>query len=106
MISFTDINGVNFGAITVTAVFLFLFGWAFNQLINYLHRHGLNDGYTWLEVVIGNLAVIIAAGFTIGWDASLLLLLYFAAAGAWMAGGDIWRHVKARQTEAQERSGE
>ncbi len=106
MITILDLNRIDSGAIMATVAGLFLFGWAFNQLINYLHRRGLNDGYTWLEVVIGNAAVIVAAGFTIGWGASLLLLLYFAAAGAWMAIGDIWRHVKARQAETQERTGE
>lgn len=94
---------MNFGAIAVTAVLLFLFGLAFNQLINYLHRRGLNDGFVWLEVVVGDGVVIIAAGFTLGWGAALLLFIYFAAAGFWMAAGDIWRHVRARQMEAQER---
>lgn len=103
MISFTDLNGIDSGAIAVTAALLFLFSWAFNQLINYLHRRGFNDGFVWLEVVVGDTAVILAAGFTLGWGASLLLFVYFAAAGFWMAAGDIWRHVRARQLETQER---
>jgi len=103
MITFTALNGMDSGAIAVTVASLFLFGWAFNQLITYLHRRGLNDGFTWLEVVVGNAAVIVAAGFTLGWGAALLLFVYFAPAGFWMAAGDIWRHVRARQRESQER---
>ena len=105
-ISIAELNGANLGAIAATAVSLLLFGLLFNQLINHLHRSGLNDGYVWLEGVVGDLAVIIAAGFTLGWGASLLLLLYFAAAGFCMAAGDIYRHVQARQREAQERASE
>ena len=102
-ISIAELNGANLGAIAVTAVFLLLFGFLFNQFINYLHRNGLNDGYIWLEVVVGDLTIIMAAGFTLGWGTSLLLLLYFAAAGFWMAAGDIHRHVQARRREVQER---
>lgn len=93
---------MDLGAITITAVVLFLFGWLFNHFVNYLHRQGFNDGFTWLEVVVGCAVVIFAAGFTVGWATTLLLLLYFAAAGFWMAAGDIYRHVQARQVEAQE----
>lgn len=103
MVSLADLNGMDFGAIAVTTFLLFLFGLAFNQLINYLHRRGLNDGFAWLEVVVGDTVVILAAGFTLGWGASLLLFIYFAAAGFWMAAGDIWRHVSARRRETQER---
>lgn len=103
MINITDLNGLDSGAIAVTAVLLFLFGLGFNQLIAYLHRRGLNDGFVWLEVVVGDTAVIVAAGFTLGWGASLLLFIYFAAAGFWLAAGDIWRHVQARRRETQER---
>ena len=102
-ITFMELIGMDLGAIAATAAFLFIFGLGFNQLINYLHRRGWNDGFTWLEVVIGDTVVVLAAGFTLGWGAALLMFIYFAAAGFWMAAGDIWRHVRARQLEAQER---
>ena len=41
------------GAITVTAIALFLFGWLFNHFVNYLHRRGFNDGCTWREGGVG-----------------------------------------------------
>lgn len=100
-----DTFGANSGAIAVTAVLLFLFGWLFNYGITWLHREGLNDGYTWLEVVVGVAVVVGAAGLTIGWGAVLTLLIYFTAAGFWMAAGDIMRHVKARKAEARDREG-
>lgn len=103
MIEIWELNRIDSGAVAVTAVFLFLFGWAFNQLISYLRRRGLNDGFTWLEVVVGDAVVIVASGFTLGWGMALILFIYFAAAGFWMAMGDIWRHVKARQAETRER---
>lgn len=105
MINITGTFGANSGAIVVTTVLLFLFGWLFNLLINWLHREGLNDGYTWLEVVFGVLFVLIVAGFTVGWGATLMLIIYFFAAGVWMAAGDIMRHVKARKAEARDREG-
>lgn len=106
MITFTDLNGMDSGAIAVTAVLLFLFGLAFNQVVTYLHRKGINEGFTWLEVVVGVAVVIIAAGFTLGWGATILLFIYMAAAGVWMAAGDIWRGIRAKQAEMKERQGE
>lgn len=94
--------GTNSGAITVTASSLLLFGVGFNWLTTYWGRKGYNDGYTWLLVVIGVAVTIIAAGFTIGWGAVIVLIIYFAASGFPMAAGDIWRHVKARRAEQAE----
>lgn len=103
MITFTELNGLDSGAVTATVVFLFLFGLGFNQIINYLHRKGLNEGFTWLEVVIGVGVVVVASGFTLGWGTTLILLIYFGAAAVWMIAGDIWRGVRAKQAEIRER---
>ncbi len=103
MIEIWELNRIDSGAILATTVGLFLFGWLFNQIVNFLHRRGLNEGFTWLEVVIGVGVVVIASGFTIGWGTSLLLFIYFAASGIWMAAGDIWRGIRAKQAEVRER---
>ncbi len=98
-----ELNRIDSGAVLATAVGLFFFGWLFNNVVNYLHREGLNEGFTWLEVVIGVGAVIVAAGFTLGWGTTILLFIYFAAAGFWMAVGDIWRGIRAKRAEIRER---
>ena len=87
------------GAIAVTAVGLLAFGIGYNWLVLELGRRGYDDGYTWLLVVGGVAVTAVAAGFTIGWGAVLLLGLYFAASGLPMALGDIYRHVRARRAE-------
>lgn len=95
--------GNDLGAIAATAVFLFAFGIGFNWLVLQLSRRGYSDGYTWLLVVVGVAVTVIAAGFTIGWTAVLLLFVYFAASGLPMALGDIWRKVQAEAVERRER---
>ncbi len=92
-------SGINLGAIAVTAGGLLAFGIAYNWLVLELGRRGYDDGYTWLLVVIGVAVTAVAAGFTIGWGAVMLLGLYFAASGLPMALGDIYRHVRARRIE-------
>lgn len=91
--------GSNSGAIWVTAVLLIAFGYVYNRIIDKLHRDGLNDGYVWLEVVVGVAITVGAAGFTIGWFNAALMFGYFACSGLFMAVGDIWRHVRARRAE-------
>ena len=93
--------GSQSGAIWVTFGALITFGYLYNEAINYAHRQGFNDGYTWLEVVVGVAVTITAAGFTVGWHNVILMLLYFIASGLFMSGGDIWRHVRARRAEAR-----
>jgi len=93
--------GNDLGAIAVTAVGLFAFGVAYNWLVIQLNRRGYDDGYTWLLVVVGVGVTVLAAGFTIGWLAVLVLLVYFAASGLPMALGNIYRHVKARRAEQE-----
>jgi hypothetical protein len=95
--------GSELGAIAVTAVFLFGFGIGYNWLVLQVSRKGYSEGYTWLLVVVGVAVTVAAAGFTIGWTAVLLLLIYFAASGLPMALGDIWRKVQAEAVERRER---
>lgn len=91
--------GIDSGAFSVTLICLFVFGLAFNQIIDWMHKRGLNEGYTWLEVVLGTAVTVIASGFTLGWSVVVVMFAYFAASGLFMAGGDIWRHMKARENE-------
>jgi predicted phage tail protein len=106
MIRIAELNRLDLGAVAVTILALLLLGLLYNMFINYLHRHGLNDGFAWLEVVLGVFMVIVASGFTLGWGAAFLMFVYFAAAGLLMATGDIWRYVRARQREVMERMGD
>lgn len=81
------------------ALALLVFGIAYSILIHYLHRHGLNDGYTWLEVVIGVGVTLLTASIVVGWPAVLALLVLFAASGVFVALGDIYRYARARREE-------
>lgn len=95
--------GTNSGTIAVTAAALFAFGVAYNYAVLHISRRGYSDGYTWLLVVVGVAVTVIAAGFTIGWTAVLLLFVYFTASGLPMALGDIWRKVRSEAIERRER---
>lgn len=104
MIGLSEIIKMDFGAILVTSIALFLFGIAYNTLIDWLHKNGFNDGKTWLEVVVGVAVVIFATSYTLGVGAALILLSHFAAAGLAMAIGDIRRHAKAQAREVKDRA--
>lgn len=94
-------SGVNLDAVPVVALGLLLFGIGYNLLIHWLHRRGLNEGYVWLEVVVGVAVTLAAASFVIGWQAVVALFLLFAAAGVAPALGDMYRYVKARRAESR-----
>lgn len=94
--------GIDFGAIAVTVGVLLAFGTFYNWLVLQLHRCGYNDGYVWLEVVVGVSVTVFVAGFTLGWQTVLLLVIYFAASGLPMAAGDIWRYIRANAAERRE----
>lgn len=69
---------------------LFLVSAGYNWLINWLHRAGRMQGYTWLSVIVG-VGYTLAALAILDWQAALKALLLFAASGAPMALGDICR---------------
>lgn len=94
-------SGINWGALPFVALALLLFGIGFNWLINELHRRGLNDGYVWLEVVIGVCVTLVAASFVLGLQTAFILFLLFAASGLFPALGDIYRYVRARHAEKE-----
>lgn len=92
-------SGVNWDAVLPVALGLLLFGVAYNALIHQLHRSGLNEGYVWLEVVVGVGVTLAAASFVVGWPVVLALFVLFAASGLFVAIGDMYRYVKARRAE-------
>lgn len=94
-------SGVNWDAAVVAALGLLLFGLAYSALIHLLNRHGLNDGYVWLEVVVGVAVTLLAASFVVGWGMVAVLFLLFAASGLFPALGDIYRYARARQAESR-----
>jgi heme A synthase len=94
-------SGVNWDALPATALALLLLGLAYSVLIHYSHRNGLNDGYVWLEVVVGVAMTLAAASYVVGWEVVVALFILFAASGLFMAVGDIYRHVRARRAETR-----
>lgn len=92
-------SGINWGAVPVATLGLLLFGVAYNALIHELSRRGHNEGYVWLEVVIGVAVTLLAAGPVVGWETVGVLFVLFAAAGLFPAAGDIYRYARARQAE-------
>lgn len=102
METFWDTFGIDSGALLGTMAALALFGILYNHGISYAQRRGWNDGYTWLEVVIGVGVVVAASAVVLGGPAAIALFLLFTAAGFPMAAGDIWRHVQARMAEIRD----
>ena len=98
------VSGVNWDAVLPVVLGLLLFGIGYNALIHWLHRRGLNEGYVWLEVVVGVVVTLAAASFVVGWQTAMTLFLLFAAAGVAPAFGDMYRYVKARRAEISEES--
>ena len=70
---------------------LFIVSIFYNRQIDKLDRLGRMKPYTWLTVVIGVGYTLVGVYFLIGWQATLLVLLAFAASGPPMAWGDIRR---------------
>ena len=95
---------VAWGVVPTAALGLLLFGIVYNLIIHELHRRGLNDGYVWLEVVVGVGVTLVVASFVVGWPAVLALFVLFAASGLLPAIGDMYRYVRARRAESPRRN--
>ena len=81
-------------------------GIIYNLLVSWMHRHGYNEGYTWLQVVVGvTMTLIIAAAFLFLAGQPLLpvfiVFVFFCLTGLPMAAGDIWRYMQARKAETE-----
>lgn len=98
--------GNDSGAIRVLVVYatLFIFGFIYNLVVQWLERKGYDEGYTAIFVVIGTL-VTLGGVAALDWVAALLALGAFCASGFWMVVGSWWRYVQARRAgqEAQRR---
>jgi predicted tellurium resistance membrane protein TerC len=91
-----SIFGNNSGTIWHVMGSLFLFGFVYNLLIDWMERNDYDEGYTALLVVIG-VGVTLGAYAFIDSVAALEVLLAFVASGFWMVVGSWWRHVQARR---------
>lgn len=75
---------------------LLVFGAIYNALVAIAERRGWIEGYTALAVIVGVL-VILAALALVDHRTALVTLGAFAAAGAPMAAGSIYRHMRTRE---------
>jgi Na+/melibiose symporter-like transporter len=87
-----------FGFITLA---LFVFGFGYNALVDWLERTGRERGYTALLVVFGVLVTVMASAALIGWRDAALALACFCASGFWMAVGSFWRHGTQREKDVR-----
>lgn len=85
---------IDWRLIGVTLMGLFMFGWAFNALVNGLGD--LKEGYTSLLVVGGVLITLLGVAL-ISWQCALLTLAMFAASGTPMIIGEVIRSVRRRE---------
>ena len=85
---------------------LFGFGLGYNSLVAWLERTKRHEGYMSIMVIIGTAVTIAASAILNGTQATLYTLACFAASGAPMALGSMWRHAQRRtrrQTDLTER---
>jgi len=72
------------------------FGLAYNALVAWLERTRRDEGYTSIMVIAGSAVTIAATALLNGTEAALYTLACFAASGAPMALGSMWRHAQKR----------
>jgi len=68
---------------------LFLFGFFYNLLINWMERNGYDEGYLALLTLVAYSFIDVVP--------AIEMALAFAASGFWMVVGSWWRHVQARR---------
>lgn len=73
---------------------LFMFGWSFNALVNYLEDRTV--GYLAMLVSAGVGITLIGAA-VINWQAAVLVLICFVASGIPMIVGEISRSINKRE---------
>lgn len=78
---------------------LFLFGVGYNEFVEWLEENGYDRGYTSLLVVFGTMVTVGMAGFLIGWQNAIRLLMAFGASGLPMIIGSIERYVRERSED-------
>lgn len=87
---------LNFSLVTAIFSGLFIFGIFYNLLVSWLERKGYLEGFTWLAVVGGVAATIVALG-VIDLQLAMLLLGAFVFSGTPMIIGAIGRYVTKRE---------
>ena len=76
---------------------LSVFGLIYNGFVACWKRSGKAAGYDSVLVIAGTLVTLLVSVALNGWDATVRTLACFAASGAPMAVGSIWRHCKRRE---------
>jgi len=92
--------GLRLGVILAVYSILFVFGFLYNMAVEWVERHGYDEGYTALMVVIGVAVTLIGVAF-IDSIAAALTFGAFAASGFWMVIGSWWRYVQTRRRSQQ-----
>lgn len=92
--------GMDWGRFGVVLGALFVFGFGYNLAVAWLERHGYDEGYTAILVVVGVLATL-AGVAVICWRCAMICLAAFGASGFWMVVGSWWRYAQMRK-RAQE----
>lgn len=87
--------------LTAVCAALLGFGLAYNSLVAWLERTRRDEGYTSIMVIAGSAVTIAASALLNGTQAALNTLACFAASGAPMALGSMWRHAQRRAIHQQ-----
>ena len=83
---------------------LFVFGWGYNSLVEWVESKGYNQGYTSLLVVLGVAVTLLGALPLVGIEAVVLMVCLFVASGLPMVIGSVVRYARERgQEEAEAR---
>ncbi len=89
---------IDFGSILAVYLVLLVLGVIYDQLIDWMMKRKYLEGYKFLAAGLGVLITVGMTAFFIGMYA-LLVLGAFVAIGMPLAGGEIWRYIRARENE-------
>ena len=85
----------------IIGIGLLLFGIGYNFLVDWLEKHGFEEGYTAILVVGGVLVTLLASIPMIGVQMFLTMLICFSASGVPMVWGSWQRYCKRRKQERE-----
>lgn len=92
--------GMNWGAIWLAGgalgCVLFSIACFYNQLIGWMERHHLEEGYTAFLVAGGVLLTLLAIAI-LSWQAAVIALFFFVCSGLPMIVGSVLRYGRARE---------
>lgn len=96
-------DGLNWIHLGIVLVWLHLFGWVYNALVNWAEKR-LGPNHPWVadEVVVGNLVVLLSLLPVLGLESVLIIFVAFAAAGLPMWYGERVRFARRVQERDQE----